>query len=91
MPLYEYQDTKSGRSVELVRPVAQRDVVPEGLIRLTVPTRVCFKCGREFSQAEQVLEGCRKAAANMSTAEFERETGFTANHIKKVWENDHEN
>lgn len=91
MPLYEYQDTASGRVVELVKPVAQRDVVPRNFVRLTVPSRICVKCGREFTQDDQVLAGARKVEANMSSEEFQRETGYSAKEMKKVWENDHEN
>jgi len=40
MPIYEYEDTKNGKVVELEKTVAERDSVPRYLKRFTVPRKL---------------------------------------------------
>ena len=40
MPVYEYEDTRNGKVVELEKTVAQRDSVPRYLKRFTVPRKL---------------------------------------------------
>lgn len=40
MPIYEYEDTRNGKVVELEKAVAERDSVPRYLKRFTVPKRL---------------------------------------------------
>jgi hypothetical protein len=40
MPIYQYEDTRSGSVVELEKPVAERDSVPRYLKRFSVPQRL---------------------------------------------------
>ena len=40
MPIYQYEDTRSGSVVELEKPVAERDSVPRYLKRFQVPQRL---------------------------------------------------
>jgi len=40
MPIYEYEDTRNGKVVELEKTVAQRDSVPRYLKRFTVPRKL---------------------------------------------------
>ncbi len=40
MPVYEYEDTRNGKVVELVKTVAERDSVPRYLKRFTVPRKL---------------------------------------------------
>jgi hypothetical protein len=40
MPIYEYEDTRNGKVVELEKTVAERDSVPRYLKRFTVPRKL---------------------------------------------------
>jgi len=40
MPIYEYEDTRNGKVVELEKTVAERDKVPRYLKRFTVPRQL---------------------------------------------------
>jgi hypothetical protein len=40
MPVYEYEDTRNGKVVELEKTVAERDSVPRYLKRFTVPRKL---------------------------------------------------
>ena len=40
MPVYQYEDTRNGKVVELEKAVAERDSVPRYLKRFTVPQRL---------------------------------------------------
>lgn len=88
MPIYEYHDTNSGRTVELVKPVDERDDVPAHLKRITVPKRVGALFGairptdadaavpKAFKDLECTIPGGYR--------EIERQSGFSAEHIKKT-------
>ena len=87
MPVYEYEDERSGQTVELVRPIAQRDRVPRHLRRRRVPRRINFVTGapdptdasvatpRAFRQLEDTIPADRIA----------RESGFSTERIKQIW------
>lgn len=89
MPVYEYRNKATGEVVELVRPVAQRDCVPGNLVRVTVPRRINYVQGvldstdadvstpKGFRQLEETIPGGYRA--------IEKQTGFSAEHIKRVW------
>ena len=40
MPIYEYEDTRNGKVVELEKTVAERDSAPRYLKRFTVPRKL---------------------------------------------------
>jgi len=40
MPIYQYEDSRNGKVVELEKAVAERDSVPRYLKRFTVPQRL---------------------------------------------------
>ena len=40
MPVYQYEDTRNGKVVELEKAVAERDSVPRYLKRFSVPQRL---------------------------------------------------
>ena len=40
MPVYQYEDSRNGKVVELEKAVAERDSVPRYLKRFTVPQRL---------------------------------------------------
>ncbi|HVX56978.1 MAG TPA: hypothetical protein VHA37_04550 [Candidatus Saccharimonadales bacterium] len=87
MPVYEYLDTRSNRTVELCRPVAERDLVPAGLRRITVPRRIAVmnSITDPHSAEGQVPKAFRQLEAKTSAKEIARETGYTVDQLKKVW------
>lgn len=89
MPVYEYWDKHTGKVVELVKPVCERDLVPAHLQRVTVPRRVALHgtssspiC--EASADYQVPLGL-KALSNHQANEMFKESGFTRDKFKEVW------
>jgi len=42
MPVYQYEDTRNGKVIELEKAVAERDYVPRYLKRFTVPQRLAL-------------------------------------------------
>jgi hypothetical protein len=89
MPIYEYEDERTGRVVELSRPMRLRDDCPPHL------QRVISRIGRprtgraglaDPSQADQAVpRALRELECSMSTAEVERQTGFSAKEMKRIW------
>jgi hypothetical protein len=90
MPVYQYREVGTARVVELVRTVAQRDSVPPGLIRITVPERLTVtgttsnpidptSCDAQVKRAYRQLEDKMPAEA------IAKEGGFSVEKIKEVW------
>ncbi|MEW6303499.1 MAG: hypothetical protein AB1705_08520 [Verrucomicrobiota bacterium] len=90
MPLYEYVDTRTGNTVELIKPVAQRDQVPSHLRRVTVPRRlhVTFGAPWEMDVDVQMPKGLRQMEERIGVGRMERESGFTAKQLKQIWAED---
>jgi hypothetical protein len=89
MPLYQYLD-EAGRTVELMRPVAERDLVPPGLRRITVPVRVGIAGTsndlKEPGSAEDAIpRAYREMEQTMPAREIVRESGFTIDQVKAAW------
>lgn len=90
MPVYQYIDTEHNRTIELVRPVPERDLVPAGLKRIQVPQRVAIG-GTSSSPTDpqsadaQVRKGFRDLETKMSAKEIAREGGFSVETIKQTW------
>lgn len=87
MPLYEYEDLANGGTVELCRPVAGRDDVPGHLRRITVPRRLGVLLGAvaESDADRAVPKAFRELEQTMPAREIARQTGFSVDHIKRVW------
>lgn len=88
MPLYEYIDER-GRTMELFKPVEQRDLVPEGWRRISVPRRVAlFGTGndlKEPSGAEAAVPRALKALDNGTVNQMVKHSGFSVDKFKEVW------
>lgn len=90
MPVYQYRDLKRGCVVELVRPVADRDLVPAHLERICVPVRVAVH-GTSSSPMNphdadsQVPKAFRQLEEKMSAREIVKEGGFSVNETKEIW------
>lgn len=89
MPIYQYRD-QMGRVVELRRAVAERDDVPANLRRVTVPARVGL-CGSLAPICPTDADAAVPRAfreyelSGKSAGAIEKETGFSRDHIRRVW------
>ena len=90
MPVYQYKNLRTGLIEEHVRTVAQRDSIPPGLERITVPTRVAIhgtsSCPPDPRDADtQVRRAYRQLEEKHGTQECTRGSGFTVDDIKRTW------
>lgn len=89
MPLYEYEDAATGERVELFRPIARRDCVPEGLRRVVSLTgRGPFTGRARDPQCADVAvpRAFKELEQTMPRAQIERESGFNTRQIKQAWD-----
>jgi hypothetical protein len=89
MPIYEYEDLKTGRLVELSRPMRLRDDCPPNLKRVVSRTGRP-RMGRDGladpSHADQAVpRALRELENTMPSSEVERQTGFSAKQMKRIW------
>lgn len=89
MPVYEYVDAETGRTIELRRPVAERDAVAAGLRRVTVPRRVAIhgtgSGPRDPESAAAQVPAGLKALSNREVNGMVRESGMTVDQFKEAW------
>jgi hypothetical protein len=90
MPLYQYRDIQRGVIVELIKPVAERDMVPAGLKRISVPERLAvFGTSSdpkdEHSADHQVPRAYRQLEEQTGGREFLKESGFSTDDVKQAW------
>lgn len=89
MPLYEYENLKTGRLVELSRPMRLRDDCPPNLKRVVSRTgrpRMSKGGLPDPSTADQAVpRALRQLENTMPTSEVTRQTGFSAKTLKRVW------
>lgn len=86
MPCYEYTEQATGRTVELIVPIAQRDRVP-GHIRRAVPPRLNTVGFAEniHSQAYGVRQGLKDMENRYGRARLRQDTGMSLAELKNVW------
>lgn len=87
MPVYEYTDTRTGKIVEEVHTIAERDNVPPHLKRITVPRTldvVGFRTDPESADGT-VPKAFKQLEESKHHSDIARETGFTVDQIKKTW------
>jgi hypothetical protein len=90
MPVYQYKNLRTGLIEEHVRSVAQRDSIPPGLERITVPARVAIhgtsSCPSDPLDADtQVRRAYRQLEEKSGKDECIRNSGFTVDQIKSTW------
>lgn len=89
MPTYEYRE-QSGQIVTRVLPVERRDEFPG---RITVPRRVMVCPRGRPSQGAEVLRGFyreeSKPGHGASLDRALKASGFSADHVKRVWSDDY--
>ena len=87
MPLYEYEDVRTGRRVELRRPLARRDDCPRNLRR--VWARPGFRVGAGAPDPSGVdiaaPRGLREMEEQMGSRDFEHNLGMSARKLKEIW------
>jgi hypothetical protein len=93
MPVYEFENPKTGERREMVLPVAQRDCGPVGFLRITVPQRinVVGLAPNPHAAENQVLTTCRRLEEThrQGSSAFRRELDFTPDQMKTLWSEDY--
>lgn len=86
MPNYEYIEEVSGRRVEIIVPIAERDQVP-GHRRVAVPPRVNAVGFAEdiHSQSYGVRQGLKDMETRYGADRIRREADAPLSELKKVW------
>lgn len=88
MPVYEYIEVKSGRTVEFAVPIVSRDKIP-GHKRITVPRRICVvpQGGTpDPTDADQAVpRALHELEDTMNHRQIAKEAGFTTEQLKHVW------
>jgi hypothetical protein len=90
MPIYQYRKVGTSQVVELLRTVAQRDSVPPGLIRITVPARVALfgtssDARDEHSADYQVPRAYRQLEEKVGTSGVTKESVFSPSEVREAW------
>lgn len=88
MPLYEFENEKTGRTVELFRTVGRRDEVPPGFRRIVSRTS-CRVVGQEAldpQSADSAIPRALKELEKTSGADrIARDAGYSVNQLKETW------
>jgi hypothetical protein len=88
MPLYEYENIVTGERVEMFRPLGKKyDCPPDLLPVISLPGRPKIGVGiPDPSDADQAVpRAFKECEQQLGTSEVVRQSGFTAEQIKKVW------
>lgn len=89
MPIYEYEDRRTGRRIEMFRPLGQKYDCPPNLMPvISLPGRP--RIGKEGlpnpEDAEQsVPRAFKECEQRIGTSEMCRLSGFTHKQIRKAW------
>jgi len=88
MPIYQYLNSAGGL-VELLRTIAERDQVPAGLRRITVPARLAVLGTSSgpvdpHSAAGQVPRAYKQLEEKHG-AGFLKESGFSVDEVRETW------
>lgn len=89
MPLYDYENTKTGELVELYRPIAERDAVPAELRRFQVPCRIGLPFASTAVDPQcadvAVPRALKQMEITMGTRQLENAMGKSPGELKKIW------
>lgn len=88
MPLYEYENLRTGERLELFRTIARRDCVPRQLRRVVSLTGRGPFTGRledPRSAAVSVPRAFKQLEHTMPRERIERDSGFSVKQIKTAW------
>lgn len=87
MPLYDFYDTRTGDIVELYRTVAERRNVPKHLRPMIssghggVDRKLCSE-----GNPDRAVPRALKQLSNEQVNTMVKESGFSLDHYKRVWE-----
>lgn len=90
MPIYQYRNLRTGKIEDHFRTVAQRDAIPPGLVRITVPLRVgIFGTSSdpidEQSADYEVPRAYKQLEEKMPAREILKEGGFSVDQVRQTW------
>lgn len=89
MPLYDYEDTRTGARVELFRYVADRDKVPAHLRRLMPDRLLVHGHGLKETDPINFVESARRgfslAEDRLGRSGLAKEMGMSIPEIRRVW------
>jgi len=91
MPIYEYEDRRTGEVVELFRNYSERDDVPKHLKRIPSMPGLVYGFTPLPTDGESTIKALSKYEDSVGRQEIERQTGFSADELKKVWTAPHNN
>lgn len=86
--MYEYEDVNTGRRVECIMKVEERDNMPAPWRRITVPKRVAVVFGLQAETSVDVAtpKAFRDLEQTMNYKQIEKESGFSVDHIKRTFD-----
>jgi len=87
MPIYQYRDQETGRIVELIRSVTNRDRAPEGFSRITVPQRVGVIRGMMDPETPDaaIPRALKDLEQTVDHRAIARGSGFSTRQLKEIW------
>lgn len=88
MPLYLYENRRTGQTVELFRRVAERHDVPKCL-RMVVAAPGHGGVDRKLVSERDPDRAVPRAFTQLSNNDvhkFVKESGFSIDHVKRVWQ-----
>jgi hypothetical protein len=87
MPRYDYLNLITGKTVELVRSIAERDAVPPHLKRQFVPPKAVVEKIMDPMDADvSSAKGIRDLERSHGAEFVSRETGFSERQLKAAWD-----
>jgi hypothetical protein len=88
MPVYQYIDENSCRTVELLRRVEERDLVPAGLRRVCVPVSLAVvgSAPDPGHVDNRVRKAFKDLEGKIGHEAITRESQWTHRDIKRIWE-----
>jgi hypothetical protein len=90
MPLYEYDNTITGKVEVMIKPVAERDDVDYWLVRRTVPSSIGVHQNlRNPIDTDQAMKRSLRemeiAGGSRFKEQLEKDTGFSREEMKRIW------
>lgn len=85
MPLYDYIDSRDNSKVELFRTIEKRDAVPNYLRRIIPHSFALLRPSDPHQMAHDTQKTLATLEDRLGISELERQTGFDAKTLKKVW------
>ena len=87
MPIYEYEDVETGKTVELYRPVNRRGDVPPNLRRRISPlsVRVAGAVLNPSDVDQAAPRALREMESAIGTSELTRQLGRSPRELRQIW------